>query len=79
MTLLSYKQKNWAHICRFLNNLYNFCYLSKDYAVLQIHYILVWIRIRIRLRKSMPLTNGSRIRIRIPLFSSLTFKMPTKN
>ncbi len=29
MTLLSYKQKNWAHIRRFLNNLYNFCYLSK--------------------------------------------------
>jgi hypothetical protein len=33
----------------------------------------VWIRIR----GSMPLTNG--IRIRILLFSPLTFKTPTKN
>jgi hypothetical protein len=41
--------------------------------VLRIHEILVWIRIRIR--RSMPLTNGSRIwmRIRILLFSSVTF------
>ncbi len=45
--------------------------------VLRIHDILVWIRIR----GSMPLTNGSGSRswIRILLFSSLTFKMPTKN
>jgi hypothetical protein len=28
-------------------------------AVLRIHDILVWIRIRIRIRRSMPLTNGS--------------------
>ncbi len=42
-------------------------------AVLRIHDILEWIRIR----GSMPLTNGSWIRIL--LVSSLTFKMPTKN
>jgi hypothetical protein len=49
--------------------------------VLRIHDILGWIRIRIR--GSMPLTNGSRSGIgswiRILLFSSLTFKMPAKN
>jgi hypothetical protein len=39
------------------------------------HDILVWIRIR----GSMPLTNGSGSWIRILLFSSLTFKMPAKN
>jgi hypothetical protein len=44
--------------------------------MLQIHDILVWIRIRIR--GSMPLTNGSGSWIRILLFSSLTFKMPAK-
>ncbi len=44
--------------------------------MLRIHDILRWIRIR----GSMPLTNGSgsRIRIRILLFSSFTFKMPAK-
>jgi len=42
--------------------------------MLQIHDILVWIRIR----GSMPLTNGSGSWIRILLFSSLTFKMPAK-
>jgi hypothetical protein len=50
--------------------------------VLRIHDILGWIRIR----GSMPLTNGSRSGsgfgsgswIRILLFSSLTFKMPAK-
>ena len=54
------------------------------YAVLRIHDILVWIRIRIR--GSMPLHNGSGFGsgfgsgswIRILLFSSLTFKTPTK-
>ncbi len=49
-------------------------------AVLRIHDILWWIRIRIR--GSMPLTNGSGSRFgsgsRILLFSALTFKMPTK-
>jgi hypothetical protein len=45
--------------------------------VLRIHGILGWIRIRIR--GSMALTNGSGSRIRILLFSSLTFKMPAKN
>ncbi len=44
-------------------------------AVFRIHDILVWIRIR----ESMPLTNGSGSWIRILLFSSLTFKMPAKN
>jgi hypothetical protein len=50
-------------------------------AVLRIHDILGWIRIRIRIRGSMPLTNGSGSGswIRILLFSSLTFKMPAKN
>ncbi len=50
-------------------------------SVLRIYGILVWIRIRIR--GSMPLTNGSWSGsgscIRILLFSSLTFKMPTRN
>jgi hypothetical protein len=50
-------------------------------TVLRIHDILGWIRIRIR--GSMPLTNGSGFGsgswIRILLFSSLTFKMPAKN
>ncbi len=54
---------------------------SKLQAVLRIHDILGWIRIRIR--GSMPLTNGSGFGsgswIRILLFSSLTFKMPAKN
>ncbi len=36
---------------------------------------MVWIRIR----GSMAMTNGSRSWIRILLFSSLAFKMPTKN
>jgi hypothetical protein len=51
--------------------------------VFRINDILVWIRIWIR--GSMPLTNGSRFgsgsgsRIRIRLFSSLTFKMRAKN
>jgi hypothetical protein len=47
-------------------------------AVLGIHDILGWIRIRIR--GSMPLTNGSGSGswIRILLFSSLIFKMPAK-
>ncbi len=60
--------KNWASLyCK---------------AVLRIHDILGWIRIRIR--GSMPLTNGSGFGsgsgswIRILLFSSLTFKMPAK-
>jgi hypothetical protein len=44
--------------------------------MLQNHDIFVWIRIRIR--GSMPLTNGSGSWIRILLFSSLTFKMPAK-
>jgi hypothetical protein len=44
-------------------------------AVLRIHDILGWIRIRIR--GSMPLTNGSWIRIL--LFSSWTFKIQQKN
>jgi hypothetical protein len=43
--------------------------------VLRSHDILECIRIR----RSMPLTNGSRSWIRILLVSSLTFKMPTKN
>jgi hypothetical protein len=48
-------------------------------SVLRIHDILGWIRIRIR--GSMPLTNGSGSGswIRILLFSLLTFKMPAKN
>ncbi len=48
-------------------------------AVLRIHDILGWIRIRIR--GSMPLTNGSGFGswIRIMLSSSQTFKMPAKN
>jgi hypothetical protein len=46
-------------------------------SVLRIHDILGWSRIRIR--GSMPLTNGSGSWIRILLFSSLTFKMPAKN
>ncbi len=53
--------------------------------VLRIHDILGWIRIRIR--GSMPLNNGSGFGsgfgsgswIRILLFSALTFKMPAKN
>ncbi len=44
--------------------------------MLRIHDILGWIRIRIR--GSMPLTNGSGSWIWILLFSSLTFKMPAK-
>ncbi len=47
--------------------------------MLRIHDILGWIWIRIRIRGSMPLTNGSGSWIRILLFSSLTFKMPAKN
>jgi hypothetical protein len=47
------------------------------FAVLRIHGILVWILIRIR--GFMPLTNGSVSWIRILPFSSLTFKIPTKN
>jgi hypothetical protein len=45
--------------------------------VFRIHDLLEWIRIR----GSMPLTDGSGSGswIRILLFSSLTFKMPTKN
>ncbi len=52
---------------------------GRPVAVLQIHDILGWIRIRIR--GSMPLTNGSGSGswIRILLFSSLTFKMTAKN
>jgi hypothetical protein len=48
------------------------------HPVFRIHDILVWIWIRIR--GSMPLTNGSGLGswIRILLFSSLTFKMPAK-
>ncbi len=45
--------------------------------LLRIHDILGWIRIRIR--GSMPLTNGFGSWIRILLFSSLTFKMLAKN
>ncbi len=45
--------------------------------MLWIHDILGLIRIRIR--GSMPLTNGSGSWIRILLFSSLTFKMQAKN
>ncbi len=49
------------------------------HSVLRIHDILGWIRIR----GSIPLTNGSGFGsgswIRILLFSSLTFKMPAKN
>ena len=64
-------------------------YFTRTYVylipVFRIHYILRWIRIRIR--GSMPLTNGSGSGfgsrsgswIRILLFSSLTFKMPAKN
>ncbi len=52
----------------------NLTYLQ---AVFRIRDILLWIRIRIR--GSMPLTNGSGSWIRILLLSSLTFKMPTKN
>ncbi len=50
---------------------------NQCYAVLRIHDILGWIRIR----GSMPLTNGSGSGswIRILLFSSLNFKMPAKN
>jgi hypothetical protein len=44
--------------------------------VLRIHDILGWIRIRIRV--SMPLTNGSGSWIRILLFSSLTFDASKK-
>ena len=44
--------------------------------MLQIHDILVWMWIRIR--GSMPVTNGSGSWIRILLFSSLTFMMPAK-
>ncbi len=47
------------------------CSLLKP--VFRIQDILVWIRIR----GSMPLTNGSGMRIRILLFSSLIFKTPT--
>ncbi len=46
----------------------------KKKPVLRIHDIVVWIRIWIR--GSMPLSNGSESWIL--LFSSLTFKMPTK-
>ncbi len=48
-------------------------------TVFLIHDILVWIRIRIR--GSMPLTNGSGFGswIRILLFPSLTLQMPAKN
>jgi hypothetical protein len=49
-------------------------------TVLRIYEILVWIRIRIR--ESIPVTNGSGFGsgfwIRILLFSSLNFKMTTK-
>jgi hypothetical protein len=45
------------------------------FSVLRIHDIFGWIRIR----GSMPHTNGSGSWIRILLFSSLTFKMPAKN
>jgi hypothetical protein len=57
------------------------CDFKTQEPVFRIHDILVWIRIRIR--GSMPLTNGSGsgfgIRIRILLISSLTFKTPNKN
>jgi hypothetical protein len=46
------------------------------YAVLGIHGILVWIRIRIP--GSIPLCNGSVIRIQIRLLSLLTFRMQKK-
>jgi hypothetical protein len=39
------------------STIYNYEYIT---AVLRIHDILVWIRIRIWIRGSMPLTNGSR-------------------
>ncbi len=50
--------------------------LAYQKAVLRIHDILGWIRIQIR--ESMPLTNGSGYWIRILLFSSLTFKIQQK-
>jgi hypothetical protein len=57
------------------------CKILQLKTVLRIHAILGWIRIRIR--GSMPMTNGSRFGsgswIRILIFSSLTFKMPAKN
>ncbi len=46
--------------------------------MLQIRDNLVWMWIQIRIRGSMPVTNGSGSWIRILLFSSLTFKMPAK-
>jgi hypothetical protein len=46
--------------------------------VLRIHDILGWIRIRIRIRGSMPLTTGSGSCIRILPFWSYTFKMLAK-
>jgi hypothetical protein len=47
---------------------------AEEIAVFRIHDILLWIRIR----RFMPLTNGSGSWIRILQFSSLTFKMPKK-
>ncbi len=60
-----------------LTNQLRRCELQK--AVLRIHDILGWIRIRIR--GFMPLTDGSGSGswIRILLFSSEIFKMPAKN
>jgi hypothetical protein len=73
----------WSPFCSpmfYLKNIkviYKFLTVLKP--VLWIREILGWIRIRIR--GSMPLTNGSGSGswIRILLFSSLTFKMPAKN
>ncbi len=57
--------------------MYEFPEINYLCPVFRIHDILVWIRIQIR--GSMPLTNGSGSWIRILLFSSLTIKMPAKN
>ncbi len=47
--------------------------------MLQIHDILVWIRIRIGIRVSMPLTNGSGCGSGSCYFSSLTLRFQQKN
>jgi hypothetical protein len=87
-TLNRYFSFSFSHLMNghiFLYNTIHTCSSQSglNKAVLRIHDILGWIRIR----GSMPLTNGSGFGsgfgsgswIRILLFSSLAFKMPAKN
>jgi hypothetical protein len=65
--------KSWIQICIETMRIHNTNPYALLQAVLRIHDIVGWIRIRIR--RTMPLTNGSGF----CYFSSLTFRMPAKN